>query len=57
MTYDIHEEETSTIESNERAEDGPKRSPWNACCEAVIIPLGSLFVIFLAMLGLMLIAD
>jgi hypothetical protein len=40
-------------QSNARAEDGIlERSSWSLFCEAILIPLGSLGVIFLAMLSL-----
>jgi hypothetical protein len=40
---------------NARAEDGmSKPSHWNTLCEGVLIPLGSIFAVFLAMLGMML---
>ena len=44
--------------SNFRAEDGfLQSSRWDRLCEGVLIPLGSLFAIFMIMLGVMLIAD
>ena len=47
---------TSTYQSNSRAEDGlSQRSQWITLCEGVLIPLGSLFAVFLFMLGVMLI--
>ncbi|WP_157466728.1 hypothetical protein [Edaphobacter aggregans] len=43
-------------QSNARAEDGfQQRSSWNSFCEGILIPLGSLFAVFLVMVGLMLI--
>jgi hypothetical protein len=58
MEYSKFKNDASVYESTARAEDGmPPRSRWNALCEGVLIPLGSLFAVFLAMLGLMLIAD
>jgi hypothetical protein len=40
--------------SNSRAEDGPvDHNPFSVLCEGVLIPLGSLFAIFLIMLGVM----
>jgi len=45
-----------TYQSNVRAEDGQlPRSQWHTLCEGVLIPLGSLFAVFLFMLGVMLI--
>jgi hypothetical protein len=47
--------DVSIYQSNARAEDGmQQRSHWNVLCEGVIIPLGSVFTVFLAMLGIML---
>jgi hypothetical protein len=40
---------------NARAEDGfQQRGSWNSFCEGILIPLGSLFAVFLVMVGLML---
>jgi hypothetical protein len=45
-------------QSNVRAEDGfLQTSRWERLCEGVLIPLGSLFAVFIMMLGVMLIAD
>ncbi|WP_263365108.1 hypothetical protein [Edaphobacter bradus] len=58
MNYSKFENDVSIYQSNIRAEDGlQKRSSWNSFCEGVLIPVGSLFAVFLAMLGLMLICD
>jgi hypothetical protein len=55
MEYSELENNDSIYQSNARAEDGMQpRSRWNALCEGVIIPIGSLFTVFLAMLGIML---
>jgi hypothetical protein len=55
MEYSKSKDDASIYQSNFRAEDGmQQRSRWNALCEGVLIPLGSLFTIFLAMLGMML---
>jgi hypothetical protein len=55
MEYTESNNNTSIYQSNVRAEDGMQpRSRWSALCEGVIIPLGSLFTVFLAMLGIML---
>jgi hypothetical protein len=40
-----------------RAEDVSTRTRWTALCEGVLLPLGSIFAIFLCMLGVMLIVD
>jgi hypothetical protein len=55
MEYIEQKEITPTYQSNNRAEDGEPCSQWNTLCEGVLIPLGSLFVVFLFMLGVMLI--
>jgi hypothetical protein len=56
MEYIEQKEVASTYQSNSRAEDGEQPcSQWNTLCEGVLIPLGSLFVVFLFMLGVMLI--
>jgi hypothetical protein len=48
----------SINQPNVRAEDGMQQpGRWNSLCEGVIIPLGSLFAVFLVMMGVMLIAD
>lgn len=55
MQYTEVKNDASIYQSNVRAEDGMQpRSRWNALCEGVLIPLGSLFTVFLAMLGIML---
>jgi hypothetical protein len=55
MEYTESNNNTSIYQSNVRAEDGMQpRSRWSALCEGVLIPLGSLFTVFLAMLGIML---
>jgi hypothetical protein len=55
MEYIEQKEIAPTYQSNNRAEDGEPCSQWNTLCEGVLIPLGSLFVVFLFMLGVMLI--
>jgi hypothetical protein len=56
MEYSEINNDGSIYQSNARAEDGmEQRSQWNALFEGVIIPIGSLFTVFLAMLGVMLI--
>jgi hypothetical protein len=57
MVYAQQNEEVSIYQSTVRAEDGPPCSRWSALCEGVLIPLGSLFAIFLVMLGIMLVAN
>jgi hypothetical protein len=55
MEYSEVKNDVSIYQSNVRAEDGMQpRSRWSALCEGVLIPLGSLFTVFLAMLGIML---
>jgi hypothetical protein len=55
MEYSELNNEVSIYQSNVRAEDGmQQRSRWNILCEGVIIPLGSVFTVFLAMLCMML---
>jgi hypothetical protein len=50
--------DSSLYQSNVRAEDGRQQTTrWNSLCEGVIIPLGSIFAVFLVMLGVMLIVD
>ena len=45
-------------QSNSRAEDGlPEPSRWGTLCEGVLIPLGSIFAVFIAMLCVMHLAD
>jgi hypothetical protein len=56
MEYSEINHDGSIYQSNARAEDGmEQRSQWSALFEGVIIPIGSLFTVFLAMLGMMLI--
>jgi hypothetical protein len=48
----------SNYQSTIRAEDGgQQRTRWNSLCEGVLIPLGSLFAVFLVIVGIMLIVD
>ena len=48
--------DASIPQSNIRAEEGHQRSAvWNSFCEGVLIPISSLFAVFLIMLGLILI--
>jgi len=56
MNYLESQQIAPTFQSNCRAEDGQTdRSHWIGLCEGVLIPLGSLFAVFLLMLGVMLI--
>ncbi|WP_433966104.1 hypothetical protein [Tunturiibacter gelidiferens] len=56
MNYIESKDIAPTFQSNSRAEDGLLcRSRWNSLCEGVLIPLASLFAVFLFMLGVMLI--
>jgi hypothetical protein len=56
MNYLDSQQIAPTFQSNCRAEDGQlDRSHWSGLCEGVLIPLGSLFAVFLLMLGVMLI--
>jgi len=51
MNYIESKEIAPTFQSNIRAEDGPlDRSSWSGLREGVLIPLGSLFAVFLFML-------
>jgi hypothetical protein len=50
--------DSSLYQSNVRAEHGQQQpTRWNSLCEGVLIPLGSIFAVFLVMLGVMLIVD
>ena len=55
MEHTQQNDQTSTYESNFRAEDGLPTGRSNALYEGVVIPLGSLFAVFLFMLGVMVI--
>ena len=56
MNYFESQPIAPTFQSNSRAEDGQLDcSRWSGLCEGVLIPLGSLFAVFLLMLGVMLI--
>jgi hypothetical protein len=47
----------SALQSNIRAEDGLQQANnWNAFCEGVLLPIGSLFAISLIVLSVMLIS-
>jgi hypothetical protein len=49
--------ESSNLLSNIRAEDGLQQPiRWNAFYEGVLLPLGSLFAVFLLVLGVMLLS-
>jgi hypothetical protein len=46
---------TAIDQRNARAEDGfQRRSSWDSLCEGILIPIGTLFAVFLAMIGVML---
>jgi hypothetical protein len=50
--------DNSNYQSTIRAEDGQQQlTRWNSLCEGVLLPIGSLFAVFLVMLGIMLIVD
>jgi hypothetical protein len=50
--------DNSIYQSTVRAEDGQQQSTrWNSFCEGVLLPIGSLFAVFLAIVGIMLIVD
>jgi hypothetical protein len=56
MNYIDSQQIAPTFQSNSRAEDGQlDGNRWSGLCEGVLIPLGSLFAVFLFMLGVMLI--
>jgi hypothetical protein len=56
MNYIDSPQIAPTFQSNSRAEDGDLDcTRWSGLCEGVLIPLGSLFAVFLLMLGVMLI--
>jgi hypothetical protein len=56
MNYFESQPIAPNFQSNSRAEDGQLDcSRWSGLCEGVLIPLGSLFAVFLLMLGVMLI--
>ena len=58
MEYSKSKNDASVYQSTARAEDGMQpQGRWNALCEGVLIPIGSLFAVFLTMLGLMLLTD
>jgi hypothetical protein len=55
MEYTEQNNQASIYESNFRAEDGLPTGRSNALYEGVVIPLASLFAVFLFMLGVMVI--
>jgi hypothetical protein len=55
MEYTEQNDQASIYESNFRAEDGLPTGRSNALYEGVVIPLASLFAVFLFMLGVMVI--
>ena len=57
MKLTMFKYDNSDVLSNIRAEDGlPQPIRWNAFYEGVILPLGSLFAVFLLVLGVMLLS-
>jgi hypothetical protein len=57
MEYTQQNDQASMYQSNFRAEDGPAGGRSNALYEGVVIPLASLFAVFLFMLGAMIITN
>ena len=57
MEYTQHNDEVSIYQSNFRAEDGLPEGRWSALYEGVVVPLGSLFAVFLIMLGAMILTN
>jgi hypothetical protein len=57
MEYTQSTDEVSIYESTSRAEDGATSGRWSAFCEGVVVPLASLFAVFLFMLGAMVITN
>jgi hypothetical protein len=55
MEHTQQNDQASMYQSNFRAEDGLPTSRWNAFYEGVVIPLASLFAVFLFMVGAMVI--
>jgi hypothetical protein len=55
MDHIQQNEEAPLSESNFRAEDGPATGRSNSLYEGVVVPLASLFAVFLFMLGAMVI--
>jgi hypothetical protein len=57
MEYTQQNDQSSIFESNFRAEDGLPNGRSNALYEGVVVPLASLFAVFLFMLGAMMITN
>jgi hypothetical protein len=57
MEHTQQNDQASMYQSNFRAEDGPASGRWSALYEGVVVPLASLFAVFLFMLGAMVIAN
>ena len=55
MEFTKFKYDNSVPQSNIRAEDGQQANNWNAFCEGVLLPLGSLFAVSLIVLSVMLI--
>jgi hypothetical protein len=57
MEYTQQTDQVSIYQSNFRAEDGLPTDRSNALYEGVVVPLASLFAVFLFMLGAMMITN
>jgi hypothetical protein len=57
MEYTQQNDQASIYQSNFRAEDGLPTGRSNALYEGVVVPLASLFAVFLFMLGAMVITN
>jgi hypothetical protein len=57
MEYTQQNDQVSIYQSNFRAEDGPTSGRWSGLYEGVVVPLASLFAVFLVMLGAMIITN
>jgi len=57
MEHIQQNDQISIYQSNFRAEDGPTTGRWSALYEGVVVPLGSLFAVFLIMLGAMILTN
>lgn len=52
MQHIQHNDDVSIYQSNFRAEDGLENGPTKALYEGVVVPLVSLFAVFLLMVGI-----
>jgi hypothetical protein len=57
MEHIQQNDQVSMYQSNFRAEDGPTSGQWSGLYEGVVVPLASLFAVFLFMLGAMIITN